>query len=747
MVVKVLVDNPVMKLNKVYDYIVPKDLENNIEIGKRVLVNFGRGKGKEIYGVIVKIEKEEQKEEISKLKEITDVVDSKSFLPLSKLRLAKWIAKMYFCNVYSAIKLFLPSMTPTSIKQGELKGKQTNVIYLNDSKENIEREIEEGNIKSANHILLLRNIIENDGMYEQDIINNLKLSKAIINTVKKNGYIKIVKEDIQNEDYSKVERTCKLVPTEEQKLAIDSLNKKVEENVFNVSLLYGVTGSGKTEVYLQVIENVINNGKTAIVLVPEISLTYQTKLRFIGRFGDCVSVLHSKMTTLEKETEYKRIIEGKVKIVIGPRSALFVPLESLGLVIIDEEHDSSYISGQAPRYNTKEVATRICYENNCMLLLGSATPEVATMHKAKTGKIDLYELKNRPASYRLPDVKIVDMKEEAVIAGSTLFSGMLKEEIDKNLKNKEQTFIFLNRRGHATSLICKDCGSILKCPKCDVAMTYHKKTNLLLCHYCSYAEKLEETCRLCNSVNVELKGLGTERVEQELSEIFPEAKIARMDLDTTVKKGSQEEILNKVKDGNVDILVGTQMISKGHDIANVTLVGIVNADGTFSRNDVLSTEKAFSNLLQVAGRSGRGNKQGRVVVQTYDTESYVIAAIQNNSYDVFYENEIEYREMLNFPPFTDILVFELTSKNKEYLVDASKKLYDILNKGESMYTVFTPKSPFVSKINNKFRIQIIIKAKLNDKVINTLYEKLKDYDKINRHGVMVSVAKNPPYIS
>lgn len=745
MVVKVLVDNPVMKLNKVYDYVVPEDLTENIDIGKRVVVNFGRGKGKDIYGVIVKIE--ENVEDISKLKEIKSIVDSKSYLDIYKLKLAKWIAKMYFCNVYSAIKLFLPSMTPTSLKNGEIKGKQINVIYLNDTNENIEALIEEGKIKSANHILLLRSIMQNDGMYEQDVINNLKLSKAVIKTVQKNGYIRIEKEDIQNEDYSNIQRTEKLIPTDEQRIAIEGISKKIKEGIFNVSLLYGVTGSGKTEVYLQVIEEVINKEKTAIVLVPEISLTYQTKLRFIQRFGDCISVLHSKMTTLEKETEYKKIIEGKVKIVIGPRSALFVPLNNLGLVIIDEEHDSSYISGQAPRYNTKEVATRICFENNASLLLGSATPEVSTMYKALKGKIDLYELKNRPNDYKLPDINIVNMREEVLMSGTTLFSSLLKEEIDKNLKNKEQTFIFLNRRGHSTSLMCKDCGHILKCPKCDTAMTYHKKTNLMLCHYCSYAEKIEDSCISCNSKNVELKGLGTEKLEAELKVLFPEAKVARMDLDTTMKKGNQEDILNKVKEGKIDILVGTQMISKGHDIANVTLVGIVNADGTFIRNDALSTEKAFANLLQVAGRSGRGNKQGRVIVQTYDTESYVIDAILNNSYDMFYRKEIEYRQMLYFPPFTDILLVELTSKNKDYVVDSSKDLYNVLTKGENEYTVFTPKSPFVSKLNNKYRIQIIIKAKLNDKVINTLYEKLKDYDKINKHRVGVSIAKNPPYIS
>lgn len=745
MIAKILVKRNIKELNKVYDYIVPKNMEVDIAIGKRVLVNFGRGIGNDIFGIVVKIEQDCKLDKQVKLKEIIEIIDKKSFLNPSRFSLAKWISKMYFCNVYTALNLFLPSMTPASIKQKTLLGKQASIITLNMPIDIIEKDIASGKIKSNKQIRLLRTLNENEYIFLHDAINNLGISKYIINTVKDNQYIKISKKDIENDNYDNIERTDKLTPTEEQKNIIESLNKKILKNNFNVSLLYGITGSGKTEVYLQAIDYCIKCGKTAIVLVPEISLTYQTKLRFISRFGNIVSVLHSKMTVLERETEYKRIIENKVSIVIGPRSALFVPLNKLGLIIIDEEHDTSYISQNAPKYNTKEVATRIAYENNCMLLLGSATPEISTMYKAKTGKIDYYELTKRPCRYKLPDVFVVDMKKECVIGNVSLISTKLKQEIEKNIQNKQQTFIFLNRRGHSTFLMCKDCGHIFKCPNCDFSLTYHNKINLLLCHYCSYVEKLKNNCPICFSKNIIISGTGTQKIEEQLQQVFPNANIIRMDIDTTLKKGAHEEILKKFKSSNVDILVGTQMISKGHDIENVTLVGIINADSTFVRTDIFSSEKAFSNLLQVSGRAGRGNKKGRVIVQAYDVDSYIIDAIRKQDYFSFYDKEIKYRNDLNYPPFTDIVVLEIIGKNKETVIKESNKIYNVfLRNNGNKYIIYSPKTPYISKIKNKYRIQIIIKAKINDEIINLLYQNMSKYDKIKNRQVELSITKNPP---
>ena len=348
-------------------------------------------------------------------------------------------------------------------------------------------------------------------------------------------------------------------------------------------------------------------GKTAIVLVPEIALTTQTKRRFISRFGGIVSVLHSKMTILERQTEIRRIMDGESKIVIGPRSALFVPLNNLGLVIIDEEHDSSYISQTTPRYDAREVAKYMCYMNNAMLILGSATPDISTMYAAQNNKIDLYRLTQRANGYNLPKINIVNMKEERFLGNGTCISLSLVNEIKQNIQKNEQTFIFLNRRGYASSVICKDCGKILKCANCDVGLTYHKKIDLLLCHYCSYASKLNSICPYCGSENLDLSGIGTELVEKQLHELIPEITTLRMDADTTVKRGAHEEILDKFKNEKIDVLIGTQMISKGHDISSVTLVGIINADSTYAMNTFSASEKGFSNLLQVSGRAGRGN--------------------------------------------------------------------------------------------------------------------------------------------
>lgn len=742
MIAKVLIDNSAHKLNKVYDYLLTEEQISKAEVGKRVLINFGQGKGKAREGIIVKLlndDEYEAKDNI-KLKYLEEILDAESFLDEDSLKLAKWMSKMYFCNVYTALKLMLPPMPNKKLQEKELVGKQVNVLTLKVTAEEIEQDIESKKITSANHIRLLRQLIETNNIEEQDIINSLGISKAIIKTVVEKGYIEVIKKDVAVQDYSSIKRSEKLPPTEEQKNVIDSLNSK--QGTFNVSLIHGITGSGKTEVYLQIIEECLKMGKGAIVLVPEISLTDQTKQRFISRFGDVVSVLHSKMTVMERQTEYKRIVKGQAKIVIGPRSALFVPLKELGLIIIDEEHDTSYISGSTPRYNTREVATRIAYIKNSMLVLGSATPDVCTMYKATTGKIDYYEMTSRPGTSVVPDIEIVDMKLDALNNKSRILSNRLKEEIMRNLDNKEQTFIFLNRRGFSSYINCATCGKTLRCPNCDVNLTYHKKNGLLLCHYCSYCETLKDECPMCGADTLVESGIGTEKVEKEIIETFPGIKIARMDMDTTVKKGSHEQILNKFKDENIDVLVGTQMISKGHDIANVTLVGVINADYMVG-DDYTVAEKAFSNLLQVAGRAGRGEKKGRVILQATDTDNYILDAVKNNSYLDFYNNEIKFRELASYPPFKDIIVIELVSKEQNKLKKDSEKIYNIFNKEKDLYKVYSPKAPFVSRINNKYRIQMVIKSNLNNKVLDKLIENMDIYDKIKDRSVTVSVIKNP----
>ena len=741
MIAKVLIDNTNKKLNKVYDYLLKPEDREAAEVGKRVLVNFGNGKGRSIEGIIVKLISDGD-ETNPKLKCISQILDSESYLNENRLKLAKWISKMYFCNVYTALKLMLPQ-SQDKLKEKKINGKQITVVELDISSEVIEQDIANKKITSAKQIKLLRELSRTNKIPVEDIINSLGVSRAVIKAVEEKGYISLVKEDVNVIDFACIERTEKLTPTTEQQVVINSLIDKINENKFNVSLLLGVTGSGKTEVYLQAIEECLRLGKTAIVLVPEISLTTQTKRRFISRFGEVVSVLHSKMTTLEKQTEYKRIVKGQAKIVIGPRSALFVPLKNIGLIIMDEEHDSSYVSGSTPRYNTKEVATRIAYMENAVLLLGTATPEISTMYKAEIGKIDYYEMLKRPESIPMPKMEIVDMKLEAVNNKSRILSNRLKEEIAKNLENKEQTFIYLNRRGYSSYVLCKDCGKAIRCPNCDVNLTYHRQNDLLLCHYCSYCETLKDKCIYCGSENIEESGMGTEKVEQELLEAFPGIKTVRLDMDTTIKRGSHEQILDNFKNDNIDVLVGTQMISKGHDIENVTLVGIINADYNLG-NDYTASERTFSNLLQVAGRAGRGSKVGRVIMQAYDTENYVLDAVYNNSYKYFYNQEIKFRRLANYPPFVDIIMLELSGKYKEAVINDGKKIYEIFekNRGENI-TVYSPKVPYISKINGKYRVQIVLKTNIDNNVLDKIYENLAIYDKIKNKDVNISIIKNP----
>lgn len=739
MIAKVLIDNSNKKLNKVYDYLVKPEDELNAEIGKRVLVNFGNGKGRSIEGIIVKIILESSDK---KLKYITEILDTESYIDEKKLKLAKWISKMYFCNVYTALKLMLPQ-SQDKLKEKKITGKQMTVVERVIDFETIKKDIEEKKITSAKHIKLLSEFENEKKIPLEDIINSLGISRAIVKLVEEKGYIKLIKEDTNVIDFTNIKRTEKLVPTVEQKVVIESLIDKINMNKYNVSLLLGVTGSGKTEVYLQAIEECLRLNKTAIVLVPEISLTTQTKRRFISRFGEVVSVLHSKMTMLERQTEFKRILKGQAKIVIGPRSALFVPLKNIGLIVMDEEHDSSYVSGTTPRYSTKEVASRIAYTENAVLLLGSATPDISTMYKAKTGKIDYYEMTKRPENTSMPCMEIVDMKLEKLNNKSSILSNRLKEEICKNIENNEQTFIYLNRRGYSSYIMCKDCGKCIKCPNCDVNLTYHRQNGLLLCHYCSYCEVLKPNCVYCGSENIEESGMGTEKVEGELKEAFPGIKILRMDMDTTIKRGAHEEILDKFKTDKVDVLVGTQMISKGHDIENVTLVGIINADLNIT-NDYNASEKTFSNLLQVAGRAGRGSKPGRVIMQAYDTENYVLESVYNGSYNYFYEKEIAFRKMAKYPPFMDIIAIELSSKYKEQVITDSKKIHSIFEKNsDKKIEVYSPKVPYISKINNKYRVQMILKTENMNKVLDNIYENLEKYDKIKSRNVNMSISKNP----
>ena len=546
-----------------------------------------------------------------------------------------------------------------------------------------------------------------------------------------------------------IERTNKLKLTPEQKEAFEKIEKEIKKENYKEFLLYGVTGSGKTEIYLQAIEEVLKKGKTAIVLVPEISLTPQMVDRFISRFGqEDIAVLHSKLSVGERYDQWKKIKKGECKIVIGARSAIFAPINNLGLIIIDEEHDSSYKSETNPRYNAKELAGYIAKQNSIPLILGSATPDVCTYYKAKNNNIELLELTKRANNSKLPIVETVDLRMELANGNKSILSEKLYNEIEKNLLDKKQTILFLNRRGYSTFVMCRDCGYTVKCKNCNITMTYHLNTNKLKCHYCGHEEKSVLECPECHSKNIKYFGTGTQKLEEEINKIFPNASTIRMDIDTVSKKNSHEEILNKFKNENIDILIGTQMVVKGHHFPNVTLVGVIAADSSLYIEDYKASERTFQILTQVAGRAGREKLPGRVIIQTYNPENFAIECSKKQDYDKFYETEIELRKQLKYPPFCDIISIGLTDIDNNKIKNVSERLYknikNLIEKENTNIFIYKPLPCPIDKIKNRYRWRIIIKGKLTNKLINVIN---KAIEITNSKTTRIIVDTNPSNLS
>lgn len=597
MVAEIIINRTAKKLNRTFDYYIPKELEDIIIIGSKVLVPFGKGKKLEEGFVIgIKEKSEYAVKEISKLE---------SNIKEEQITLAKWMAKKYYCNVSDCIKLML---TPgTKSKEKDIKDKKINEIYLKKDIEVIEFEIETGNIKSEKQIKILNFIKNNEGATIPEIEMFTDSSRAIVNTLIKNGYLEIVEKQIDRNPIinKKVEKTNPLELNQEQQQAYKKIEKEINEKKYKSFLLYGVTGSGKTEIYLQLIQKVLEVEKSAILLVPEISLTPQMIDRFIARFGkEKIAVIHSKLSIGERHDEWEKIKNDKAKIIIGARSAIFAPVKELGIIIIDEEHDSSYKSESNPKYDAKEVAKYIAENNKCPLILGSATPDINTFYRAKENKeIKLLTLTKRANQASLPEVKIIDLKQELANGNHSMLSLDLYTEIEKNLHQKTQTILFLNRRGYSTFIMCRDCGHTIKCKNCNISLTYHSYENKLKCHYCGYEEKVLTVCPKCHSDKIRYFGTGTQKLEQEIQKQFPKATTLRMDVDTVSKKNSHEQILNKFREENIDILIGTQMVVKGHHFPKVTLVGVIAADSSLNIDDYRASERTFQILTQVARTS------------------------------------------------------------------------------------------------------------------------------------------------
>jgi primosomal protein N' (replication factor Y) len=535
---------------------------------------------------------------------------------------------------------------------------------------------------------------------------------ATVPGVLKKGKVSVKSRAKKAEEYEKPERSTPLSLTGEQREVLKSVLHKIEKEDYKTFLLHGITSSGKTEVYLQAIERVLNKGKTSIVLVPEIALTPQTVERFISRFGDKVAVMHSALAGSMRYREWKRIKEGLAKIVVGARSAIFSPVKNLGLIIVDEEHETSYKQEDVPRYHARDVALMRAKLSNSPVILGSATPSLESFYLAGKKKLELVRLTRRIDERALPRVKIVDMRMElATRKKIVMFSKILIDSIQRALDKGEQAMIFLNRRGFSTYINCKKCGLVLKCKRCDSVLVYHYETRSLVCHYCNFRIPPPDICPKCRSSYIKYFGIGTEKVESEIARMFPAARIARMDRDATSKRGSHERILGEFKKHNIDILVGTQMIAKGLDFPRVTLVGVVNSDVTLNLPDFRASERTFNLLTQVAGRAGRGEAGGEVIVQTYAPGHYAILSASKHDYGKFYAEEIKTRKGLSFPPFTHIIRLTVRSRNEKRAIDASRNLADVLKEKLKNIEIIGPAPSPISRVRGFFRWNILLKAK------------------------------------
>ena len=735
MIAEIVINRSAKRLNRTFDYSVPKELEKLVSIGSTVLVPFGKSSNLE-EGYVVGIKN-------SSGYEVKDIVEIKHNLSIKQMQLAKWMSKRYFCNLSDCIKQMLTPGTKNKNIEKNIQDKKINVVYL---KKEVDDEIEK--LKSEKQKKILQFLKTNEGCTIPEIEMFTGCSRAIVKTLEKNGYVKILEKKVERNPIlnKNINKTEKLKLTDEQQNAYDEISKCINQQQYERFLLYGVTGSGKTEVYLQLIEKTLKHNKTAIVLVPEISLTPQMINRFISRFNqEEIAVLHSKLSVGERYDEWNKIKEGKAKIIIGARSAVFAPTENIGIIIIDEEHDSSYKSEAVPKYDTKEIAKKIAQENKCPLVLGSATPDLVTYYKAQKGRIKLLELTQRANNSKLPKVEVIDLKMELASGNRSMLSNALQQAIEENLKEKRQTILFLNRRGYSTFIMCRECGYTVKCKNCDISMTYHKTENKLKCHYCGHEEKVVTICPECHSTKIRYFGTGTQKLEAEINKMFPQASTIRMDVDTVTKKNSHEEILDNFKNKNIDILIGTQMIVKGHHFPNVTLVGVIAADSSLNIDDYRANERTFQLLTQVAGRAGRERLDGKVIIQTYNPENFSIVCAQKQNYEMFYNTEIALRKQLKYPPFCDIILIGFNSLSEKEIIELSNRVYNYLknNLDRQAFIIFKPMPSPIDKIQNRFRWRIIIKGNITEEV-NTLINKcLQSVYEANYKDTRVTVDVNP----
>lgn len=721
MIIGVLVELSNKNIDRVFDYSVPDCFLDKIKLGIRVKVPFGK---MELEGFVVEVKDSSDIE----VKDILDVIDDEAILNSELLELGKKMQEDTLSTLISCYQIMLPKALKA--KNGQVINKKFDTYYY------LNKDIVCYGKLSASQEKIINLCMEKEFVLRKELVD---ISLSSLNTlIKKNILLEKKLEHYRLSYNEKIEVKKEL--TNDQKLVVDEV---LANTGYFPYLLFGVTGSGKTEVYMELIEDSLNKGKTSIVLVPEISLTPQMVLRFQKRFGDNIAAIHSALSDGEKYDEWRRIVSGEAKIVIGARSAIFAPLNNIGMIIIDEEHSDSYKQDDSnPRYNAKDIALLRGKYHNCPVIMGSATPSLEVFARAKKGVFKLLELPNRINGKSLPKINIIDMNE-MISKTKGHFSPVLLEAISARLLKNEQIILLLNRRGYSSFVTCKNCGYTFKCPNCDITLTYHKSSRTLRCHYCGYGTKVYDTCPECHEKSINDLGVGTEKVEEELNKLFPESKILRMDFDTTSRKGMHEKMIKDFKNHEYDILLGTQIVSKGLDFDNVTLVGVINADTSLNIPDFRSSETTFSLLAQVAGRAGRSDKEGEVVIQTFNPEHYAIQYTKRHDYLGFYNKEMSIRRELKYPPYYYICYVKISGKDNKYIYEESLKITKLFHNKLINMIILGPSPCTIFKLNNIYRYGIILKYK-SDEGLREVLNKVIEHYKDNRN-IKIDVNFNPSH--
>lgn len=718
----IVVDIAVASAAGIYSYEIPPHLKSGLEIGNAVLVPFGR---RNIKGFVVGFTANPDFE-IEKIKPIVNKITEEKFFDREILALCQWMVKYYHSFLIKAIK----TVIPTGVLSGKVRKKKKSYVMLNCDRVTAKKFINDIKNKAPSQAAVLEYVLnkKNENYTVKDLSEAADSYRGAIYKLIDKGYLKyynLVQHRRPHLEKNRQEAQ-KLQPTPAQKKAITEITNNLDTDKAGVFLLHGVTGSGKTEVYLNIIEKVLKKGKAAIVLVPEISLTPVMVRRFYSRFGDKIAVFHSSLSLGERYDEWRRLQDGKARVVIGARSAIFAPVNDLDLIVIDEEHENSYKQNKYPHYHARRIARKRIQMNNATLVLGSATPSLESYFNAQNKIYRYLTLPQRIQRPKMPPVKIVDMRDELKKGNTTIFSSSLRQAIKRALENSEQILLFLNRRGYSNFVLCRDCGYVVRCENCDISLTYHTEENKLRCHYCDYFCKLPQTCPQCGSRYIKDFGIGTQKIEEKVKEEFPRARVERMDVDTTTRKGSHNQILKNIENGKTDILVGTQMIAKGHDYPNISVVGVITADTILNLPDFRSSERTFQLLTQVSGRTGRGSIRGQVIIQTYTPEHYSIEAAANHDYSSFYSREIKLREELQYPPFIELVNIIVQGENEDKVIKTATDLGLFLNKyREEIHEVLGPSEAPLARLRKKYRWQLILKftdRKPRDNVLNKVEE-------------------------